>query len=405
MKKKILYILTRSPDPATDGTRERILGELKSLSQDFEVSVLLITEEKINQEQQKNLEGHISGEVFVYQLSKIGCYVRSLMGLFSHYPVQTNYYYSKGAQKWIEHHGKEYAVLHFHTIRLGKYIQYLKKNNVLPHVRILLCFNDSIALGYSEAVKTAKGLWKLIYSVELPRIKKYEVDILNFTHESSVVSERDKEYILHTWKEKNPESTPPSILVLKHSIDDDYFDYTYNPKTSNLVCMGNMFYPPNHQGMNVFCEKILPLLREKDPTIKLLIIGKGGKEFFSHTEGVETFGFLENPYDMICDQALFINPALFGAGVPTKALVAMALGLPVVSTKSNAMGIRDLIEGENISLIDYQKIDEAVNKILELINDENTRKRIGASGREFVSKNYRKTFTDKELILFIEKNT
>ena len=402
IKQKILIVLTRSPYPANDGTKERILGEIKALSNDFQVSLLIVSAEKVTKEQEDYLKKVITGDIFIFKLSKISCYINSFFALFTEYPIQSLYFYKKNISTWLQKNKNDYEVMHFHTIRFGEYIVDLKKGKI--NARLLMCFNDAISLNYKDAKEKAKGLWRLIYSIETNRIKKYELKMLNTADGFSIVSQRDRDYLQNNWKEKYPNKEIPEIQVIRNGIDDYLFDYNYNPQTNNLVFIGNLFYPPNRQGLAFFIHNIWPNIILKKPETKLLIIGRGGKEFFEQTQNIEILGFVDDPYELMTKQALFISPADFGAGVPTKSLLAMALGLPVISTTTNAKGIEGIIENENIYLIEYDRCNEASDKIIQTLEDKEFRIKVGKLGKELISNNYRQSTIYPKLKSFIKNN-
>lgn len=403
MNQKILLVLTRSPYPAIDGTRERILGEIKNLKNDFQINLLIISDEKINLETKKYLENIIEGEVFIFKISKIRSYFYSLIALFSSQPLQTAYFKQPDAAKWLENNFSKYQTIHFHTIRFGEYLKKIKKRNIEKKVKLLLCYNDAISLNYQDAEKKAKGIWRFIYFLESNRVKKYEIKMAKLADGLSIVSARDSEYIKNNWAIKYPDLPIPKINIIRHGIDDNLFNYFYQPETENLVFIGNLLYPPNRQGLDFFCKNVWPKILEEKNQTKLLIIGRGGKDFFSNIKNVETLGFVDNPYPLMTKQALFVSPADFGAGVPTKSLLAMALGIPVISTANNAAGIEGIKDEENICLINYKYPPEAAKKIISLIDNKQKRISIGSSGKDLTSKEYRESINYPELKKFIQQ--
>ena len=391
MRNKILFVVTRPPYPATDGTRERILNELKSLSADFLIDLLIIGTEDMNQENRKYLAKITGGNIFTFKISKIKASLRSLAKIFSNKPLQSAYFLSLPARHWLEEKSHQYQIIHFHTLRFGPYLERLKKNIGNRGARLLLNFNDAISLNYLDAAKKAKGLWRLIYYLEAKRVRNYELKMLELAEGFSIVSSRDQEYILNNWKIKHQGKQAPEIQVIRHIIEDEIFSYQYQPETENLVFIGNLFYPPNKQGLEFFCKNIWPEIKKVRPEIKFIIIGRGGQESFSSQTGIETLGFVQDPYPVITKQALFISPADFGAGVPTKTLLAMSLGIPVVSTGNNAAGIDGIADGENICLIDYQEKSRAAAKILELLADKDRMRGVGAAGKILAEEKYRQS--------------
>ncbi len=401
MKPKLLYVLTRPPYPAIDGTRERILGEIKALNADFEISLLIVTYENTSVESENYLKSIVSGEIFILKLRIINCYIRSFISLFSGNPMQAGYFYCKEAKQWLKKNCAQYQTIYFHTIRLGHYIKYLKNHNYCPNSRLLLSFNDSISLNYKSAKKKAEGLWRLIYTIEENRVKNYELEMLDMADGCSIITEHDKKYIEDNWKELNKNKRMSEIQIIPCDIDDTFFNYDYNPQNNNLVFIGNLFYPPNRQGLEFFCKNILPSIISRKPEIQLLIIGLGGKEFFSNIPNTKIFGFVDNPYPLMAQQALFVSPADFGAGVSSKSLLAMALGLPIISTVDSARGIACAKDGKNICLIDYANREDAVKKIIYLLENQEERKKIGQAGKMLALQNYRQSINYPKLKSFI----
>ena len=401
MKQKLLFVLTRSPYPAVDGTRERILGELKSLSVDFNISLLIISDEKISDSTIKYFKDFIKGEVFIFKLSKIVCYAKSVINIISRSPIQSAYFYNKRALHWLGENSKNFDIINFHTLRFGRYLSYLKKYYPNNKCRLLISFNDAISLNYKDAAKKAKGLWRIIYLIEMNRIKEYELKMLTIADGFSIITNRDKKYIENNWREKYQNKEIPEIKVVKNGISDDLFNYEYKPKNNNLVFIGNLLYPPNRQGLSFFCKNIWPIILKAMPETKFLIIGRGGIEFFNNLPNIEILGFINNPYSLMAEQALFISPADFGAGVPTKSLLAMAIGMPVVSTTTNAAGIEGVIDKVNICLIDYNNYSEAAKKIIDALQDKDYRKKIGSAGKKLILEKYSQSTNYHELKSFI----
>lgn len=386
MKDSILLVLTRPPYPAVDGTRERILNEIEDLTKDFDVSIFIIGNENLSAEQEAKLRSLGVKSVTNYRISKIFSYANAAISLFSKKPLQAAYFWNKQAYRQLESQCNQFHSICFHTIRFGEYINLLKKSSVCQS-KILVFFNDAISLNYADASKKARGMWRCIYKIESSRIGNYETKVLSLVDSASIVSERDRAHILS----KVGQTNTKDIKVIRHGIDDRLFSYNYLPKTNNLVFIGNLLYPPNRQGLERFCLEILPLITKEKPETKLVIIGRQSKEIFSHNPTCIPMGFVDDPYTLLAEQAIFISPADFGAGVPTKSLLAMSIGLPVVSTANNAAGIEGVKENENVVFMDYTQPMQSAKKIIELLENEAMRKMIGLAGKEIVSKLYKRS--------------
>lgn len=399
--KKILLVLTRPPYPAIDGTRERILNEISNLCSDFELDLLIIGNENLNTDQQKFLIDLGVKTITSIKMSKIKSYINALLSLPTSLPIQSSYFYSQKAYNLLKKIAPEYFAIHFHTLRFGQYISKLKSDKVCPSTRLLLAYNDAISLNYQDAAVKAKGVWKYIYKIEASRISPYETKLLSMADGFSVVSARDRNHIVSNWQKKYPNQQAPTIEVIRNGIKDEVFNNNYNPQNNNLVFIGNLLYPPNKQGLKFFCENIFPLIITAHPNTKLTIIGKGSLEHFSNYQNCEPMGFVDNPFPILTTQALFISPADFGAGVPTKSLLAMAIGLPVVSTATNAQGIDGIIDNENICLIDYKQVKVSADIIIKALDNIDYRNKIGRAGKELMEQKYKQSLNYPTLENFI----
>ena len=399
--KKILLIITRPPYPAIDGTRERILNEISNLCLDFKLDILIIGNESLSVSQHDFLINLGVKTITSIRITKVQSYTNSLLSLPSSLPIQSSYFYSQKAYKLLKKIAPKYFAIHFHTLRFGKYISKLKSDQVCPSTRLLLAYNDAISLNYQNAVIKAKGVWKYIYKLEANRISPYETKLLSIADGFSIVSARDRNHIISNWQKKYPKQKAPTIEVIRNGIKDEIFNNNYNPQNNNLVFIGNLLYPPNKQGLKFFCENIFPLIIAARPNTKLTILGKGSKEYFSNYQNCKPLGFVDNPFPILTTQALFISPADFGAGVPTKSLLAMAIGLPVISTANNAQGIDGIIDNENICLINYKEIQKSANRIIKAIDNTDYRYKISKAGKELIEQKYKQSLNYPALKNFI----
>lgn len=404
MKPHLLFFINRSPIPSIDGTRERILNELKTISHYYQIDLWVIGTEKISEKNKNELTNICGGEVKITTLSKLSCSLRSLRGLISANPLQTFYFYNKSTNKDILKTINKYQAIYFHTIRFGKYAEQIKEKFPQKNKIILFDFNDAISLNYKHAAITAVGPWKLIYKIEENRVKNYELKLLQKFLHFSIITNRDREYILNNWQKKYHRPYNKKIWLTRYPVKNELFNYNYQPTDKNLVFIGNLLYPPNIQGLVLFCKKIWPLILKADPKLKLLIIGRGTNRVLKTYKNVETLGFIDNPYSLMTNQYLFLNPINFGGGISTKTLMSMAIGLPVISTVIGASGIEGVKDGKNIIFIDYNNPEKSSEIIIKATNDIQKLKMIGLGGKNLVNKLYKKSKNDLDLINFINSS-
>lgn len=397
MKPKLLFFITRPPLPAQDGTREMVLNDLKTLAADFTIDIFITADEKISAENADRLRSLAGGELFYFYRPKWRRSLRAFRHIFSGLPLQTAYFHSRQAIRQLDRRAKSYDAFYFHTIRTGPYIFRLRKKFPNQLKRCLLNLNDAISLNYQSAREKASGFWRLIYAWEEKRVKNYELTLLAEPLKAMILTERDKNHLSNNWLEERQTALPDKIIIRRYSISNVYLHYNYSPKSQNLVFIGNLAYPPNQQGLHLFCRQIWPLLVEKIPDSELIIIGLGAEGEFSRYPRVHQLGFIEKPYQLMAEQAAFLNPVHFGGGVSSKSLLAMALGLPVISTPLGLAGLEKIREDHNAILIDYDDPRHAAEKIASVLNNPALLKKISQNEKELVRSLYSQSVNNQIL--------
>ncbi len=151
------------------------------------------------------------------------------------------------------------------------------------------------------------------------------------------------------------------------------------PDTISFV--GRMDYYPNQECMFDFCANTLPLLQAKRPALKLLIVGA------DPTPAVRRLGALPNvtvtgsvpdvrPY--LRKSALMVAPLNIARGTQNKILEAMALGVPVVTSRVAAGGV-DASDPEHFLAASTPA--EYAASIERVLDNPEERQRLALAGR------------------------
>ena len=186
---------------------------------------------------------------------------------------------------------------------------------------------------------TRKAIPRLQARWEYLRALRYEVRELPRADRVQVCSRENREYL---------ESFVPE---LRGKIDDgfragiDTANYDFKPdgrEPDTLLFLGSFRHLPNQEALQWFIGGVLPRVRERRPSARLLVIGSDPPPRHSlprNAEGVELVGFVPDIRDPLARYAVFICPILSGSGVRVKLLEAFAAGIPVVSTRIGAEGL------------------------------------------------------------------
>jgi polysaccharide biosynthesis protein PslH len=156
-----------------------------------------------------------------------------------------------------------------------------------------------------------------------------------------------------------------------------------NPR--RLLLLGDMGYLPNADSAVVFCERILPLVRERVPEAEVAIVGNHPEErvrALARIPGVQVTGFVPDVEPWIRSAAMLVVPIRFGGGTRLKILEALRCERAVVSTRAGAAGL-DAENGKHLVLADG---DQAfASAVVSLLGDPEARRRLGREGRAWAA--------------------
>ena len=133
------------------------------------------------------------------------------------------------------------------------------------------------------------------------------------------------------------------VGVLDAHIDCD----AYTPGVADeieprsVVCIGDLAWLPNRNGVLWFHREIWPAVLERFPDARSYIVGKNPPASVRELDCEHTVvtGYVEDDAEYFRRAHLFVVPLLEGSGVRIKILMALAMGRSVLSTPVGAEGI------------------------------------------------------------------
>jgi glycosyltransferase involved in cell wall biosynthesis len=166
------------------------------------------------------------------------------------------------------------------------------------------------------------------------------------------------------------------------------------PKT--MVFTGLMSYYPNNHGILYFLKNIFPLILNQVPEAKILIVGKNpSKELLRYaSERVVITGYVEDVRPYMARAEVFIIPLLIGGGIRGKALEAMAMKIPIVTTSIGCESIH--LKHEDSALFADQPAEFA-DAVLRLFKDESLGKKLTKRAYQTVLEQYNWTEKGNDL--------
>ena len=387
---KLLIITSRFPYPINKGDKLRAYYQIKELSKQFEIHLISISDQKIYNEDYRELEFYCKTiKVLYLPVWKRGLYL--LRTFLNNKPFQVNYFYSNSFQKTINSIIEKITPDHIYC-QLIRTALYMKDQHHIPST---LDYMDALSKGIERRISISKWIMKPILKMEYNRLQQFENLAFEFFKHHTIISSSDRDDIMH---ENNKQ-----IKVIQNGIDTFYYKSKTTDKTYDIVFIGNLNYVPNINAATYIAKQVVPSLKKSKSNLKVLIAGSNPSTKVQKLQNdyITIKGWYDDIREAYCSGKVFFAPMQIGTGLQNKLLEAMSMGIPCI-TSSLANRSLKAVNGENIyignSISDYVKI------ITSLLDDEPKRHKIGDEGRKFVEKNYNwDVFNDKLVEVFKNK--
>ncbi|MEM9773161.1 MAG: glycosyltransferase family 4 protein [Chloroflexota bacterium] len=220
------------------------------------------------------------------------------------------------------------------------------------------------------------------YKLTWYKHKNFVEKVFDHYQACTVVSSEEKVLF-----EKNINQPDVPCHVIPNGVDvAQYVDYQTSKKKKNtLIYTGSYGFFANYDAMVWFVGKVLPIIQERVPDVKLTITGDHKNKLLPENSAVKLVGFVDDIRPLIAESAVSLAPLLVGGGTRLKILEAMALCTPVVATSKGAQGL-DAIPG-----VHYQKADaprDFADEVVRLLHDDSLAQSIADEAYALVHSKY-----------------
>ena len=185
------------------------------------------------------------------------------------------------------------------------------------------------------------------------------------------------------WETLESYGTGAATDWFPNGVDADFFCPTDQAcDTETISFIGRMDYYPNQECMARFCAETWPLLKVLRPALKLLIVGADpspAMRKLGELPGVTVTGSVLDVRPFIRSSALMVAPLNIARGTQNKILEAMAMGVPVVTSRIAAGGV-DAQAVTHFLVADTPT--EYCEAILQVLENPAERQRLAAAGRQ-----------------------
>ncbi len=153
-----------------------------------------------------------------------------------------------------------------------------------------------------------------------------------------------------------------------------------------ILFLGNFENLANRDALNWLVKEVLPLVHKQEPELKLYVAGHAlTPELCPLGKNIVLLGKLEDLGAAFALRRVFVGPIRYGTGLITKNMIAMAHGIPVVTTTVGGEGLQ--LENEKHALIADQP-ETFARGILRLHREEALWNALSHQGREYIEGNF-----------------
>ena len=288
---------------------------------------------------------------------------------------------------------KEFDAVYVHLFRMAQYVTDHRGIYRIADLTDVISQEIALSLPYRTAI------WRMIYRLEMPRIRRCEVETANTCEETWLISARDRE-------ELRGRSGSSNIQVVPNGVEFDVFrPEPAARREKHVLFVGHLGVPHNVDAVQFLVDDIFPRVWQRMPECTLEIAGAGaGRRVLGlhRPPSVTVSGFVDDLNGALNRASVFVAPLRFSAGIQNKVLEAMAAGLPVITTRRVADGLEARDGSEVLVANEPDAIAEAT---VSLLRDPDIRARMGRAAAEFVRNRYqwdhllkRCRYIDEELL-------
>lgn len=243
--------------------------------------------------------------------------------------------YARNWKKWFKENAQNIDVIYLHRPHIAEdFIDYLQ--TLQPRPKLIYFGHDLHYLRTSREAELNNDA-SLKQQAEDWKQREYAI----FSKVDKVFYPSSVEVM--EIKSLSPE-TDVSALPLFLLEEPELNQYEHESR-NDLLFVGGFGHPPNVDAVQWFVQAVMPHLLEKQPDLKLNIVGSNVPDVIKslESEHVIVHGFLSDEalFKLYKDVRIVVVPLRFGAGVKGKVLEALQYGVPIVTTSIGAEGIPD----------------------------------------------------------------
>lgn len=388
---RILFVIPYVPNPI----RARSYNFIRYLARrGHEIDLATVTNEKSDLRDIDNVRGICRNIVFIHK-SKMHSWLDCLFALPTPKPLQSVYSWTGQLIRKINEEilltagVQNIDLIHVEHLRGARFGLSLQDGISSMAMKIPIVWDsvDCISWLFSQSAQLNQSSFgRIINRLELSRTRNFERMLVRKFRHIMVTSKKDRDAFAALAPDAGCDE---KITIIPTGVDlERFFPGNLERDPATLVVSGKMSYHANIRMVTHLMENIMPRVWSHKPEVRVLVVGKDPPpkvKAFSADPRVEVTGYVPEITPYLQRATIAVAPLLYGAGIQTKVIEAMACQTPVITSSYGNSGV-GAIPGEGLLVADQK--DEFANYILDLLNHPERSRLLGEAGRKFVEARY-----------------
>jgi glycosyltransferase involved in cell wall biosynthesis len=351
---RLLLLLPSTPDPADSGARIRNHGLLKLLGAEHRLDTL-VPEERRRSSLRRALDLASSDRPdMAHRLwsatffDSVRCRVRA----------------------------EGYDAVQAEGIEMAPYLA------AVPPARRIYDAHNAEFLLQRRLAESGAPLWKKLYSrLQWRRLERFERQVVRGSRMTLAVSQHDANQLRALAGEA------ANVRVVPNGLDISKYGFLIPSAdvAPNLLFIGKLDFRPNADALSWFIREVVPQLSD----VRLFAVGAQPPRWLveagQHDDRIAVTGYVADEQPYLARSAALVLPLRSGGGSRLKALIAMASGLPIVSTR---FGMEGLDAEPDVHFLTADSPTDWVACLGRLLGDPALRARLAHNGRLLVEQRY-----------------
>ena len=388
MKKTILYLCHRIPYPPNKGDKIRSFNEIKFLSRTHTIDLITLADDPEDMKYAETLQRYCR-QVAVFPLNKKMATLKGVLSMIKGQSISQGYFYDQEFQNAFDRQtaAQKYDTLVCFSSPMAEYVfkAASKKQDIAQTLIMDLCDLDSDKWNQYADKKSFPFNW--VYKREAVQLLSFEKKINQNFNKTVFVSQKEAEL----FRKYYPDAK--NIDIIPNGVDHGYFNPENTVRLEEATVpvisfFGAMDYYANVDGALWFAQKILPLIKEKIPTVVFYIVGSNPDaklKALTADPGIKVTGFVADIREYYAQARVCVIPLRIARGVQNKVLEAMAMEKAIVTTTPAVQGVSVFDK----SVLNIQDQPEPfADQVISLLQDAHLRQKMGKAARQHIKENF-----------------